>query len=199
MPDDTPTTVTKGARTRQALLDNAVRRFAADGFRATAVADIARDAGVTPAAAYAYFDGKEGLFAAAVDSDAAGLIHEALDGVLSGRFDSDWASLIGALVSALDGHPLARRILGGLEPDHTERLLDIPALTELRKGIAEQLRVGQAAGEIRTDIDPGLIAAGLETTVMAILIASLQTGVPAAGDRSAGVIALLEAAVRAPV
>src|SRR6266545_4993894 len=35
----------KGERTRQRLLDIAVRRFAADGFRRTSVSDIAREAG----------------------------------------------------------------------------------------------------------------------------------------------------------
>src|SRR5579864_5780845 len=103
----------KGARTRQALLDRAVRRFAGDGYRATSVADIARDAGVTPAAAYAYFESKEDLFTAAVDLDAAGLIEAAIGPVLDGRFDVEWSGLIGALLSGLDHHPLARRVLAG--------------------------------------------------------------------------------------
>ena len=54
-----------------------MRRFAADGFRRTSVSDIAREAGLTPAAAYAYFAGKEGLFQAAVDADAGALIEGA--------------------------------------------------------------------------------------------------------------------------
>ena len=57
---------TKGERTRHALLAGAIRRFAADGYRATSLADIARDARVTPAAAYAYFANKEALFTEAV-------------------------------------------------------------------------------------------------------------------------------------
>ena len=40
----------KGERTRRRLLDIAVQRFAADGFRRTSVSDIAREAGLTPAA-----------------------------------------------------------------------------------------------------------------------------------------------------
>src|ERR671910_1608635 len=67
----------KGERTRQRLLEIAVRRFAADGFRRTSVSDIAREAGLTPAAAYAYFAGKDGLFQAAVDADASALIEAA--------------------------------------------------------------------------------------------------------------------------
>jgi AcrR family transcriptional regulator len=35
--------VTKGERTRQRLLEAAIQRFAADGYRRTSVSDIARD------------------------------------------------------------------------------------------------------------------------------------------------------------
>jgi AcrR family transcriptional regulator len=186
----------KGVRTRDALLANAVRRFAGDGFRGTSVAEVARDSGLTPAAAYAYFESKEALFAAAVDADAAGLVAEALPDVVSGTFAGDWSSLVPALLAALGRHPLARRVLAGLEPDHTELLLDIPALTDLRHAIADQLRQGQQDGEVRRDIDPRLVAAGLETVVMSILIAVLQTGISPLGERAEGVVALLDAAIR---
>jgi AcrR family transcriptional regulator len=190
-----PESASKGERTRHALLEGAIRRFAADGFRATSVSGIARDAGLTPAAAYAYFEGKEGLFAAAVDADAAGLIGKALGPVLSGTFDTEWQALIGALIQGMEEHPLARRILSGREPEHTERLLSIPALTELEQGIGDRLAAGQSAGEVRPDIDPRLIASGLVTTVMSILIAVLQTGIPVDSDRADGVAALLASAL----
>ncbi|MHB1923678.1 MAG: TetR/AcrR family transcriptional regulator [Acidimicrobiales bacterium] len=189
---------TKGERTRRALLDGAIRRFAADGFRGTSVSGIARDAGLTPAAAYAYFEGKEGLFAAAVDADAAGLIGKALGPVLNGTFDTEWQSLIGALVAGMDDHPLARRVLAGREPEHTERLLGIPALADLQAGIVQRLLSGQAVGEVRSDIDPELIASGLVTTIMSVLIAVLQTGIPADSARADGVAALLGAALMPP-
>jgi AcrR family transcriptional regulator len=190
--------MTKGARTRQALLEGAVRRFGANGFRGTSVSDVARDVGLTPAAVYAYFGGKEDLFAAAVDADAAALIESALSPVLDGTFDGEWAGLIAALLDRLPRHPLARRLLSGLEPEHTVRMLGIPALSELRKGIAERLRAGQASGEVRPDIDPVRAASGLEAVVMAIIIAVMQTGVPTDGDRADGVVELLQAALREP-
>jgi hypothetical protein len=133
-----------------------------------------------------------------VDTDAANLISEALPDVALGTFQRDWSGLVGTLLAVMDRHPLARRVLKGLEPDHTARLVDIPALAELRAGIAEQLRAGQRADEVRADIDPVVLAYGLEAVVLAILIAVLQTGVPAVGDRSAGVVALLDAALRPP-
>src|SRR5262249_56215036 len=79
----------KGERTRQRLLDIAIRRFAEDGFRRTSLSDIARAAGLTPAAAYAYFAGKGGLFQAAVDADAGALIAAARSGALGGRATRD--------------------------------------------------------------------------------------------------------------
>jgi AcrR family transcriptional regulator len=51
----------KGARTRQRLLAAALARFAAQGFHATVVDDIARDAGVSRATFYQYFDSREQL------------------------------------------------------------------------------------------------------------------------------------------
>jgi hypothetical protein len=92
-------------------------------------------------------------------------------------------------------HPLARRILAGLEPEHTVRLIDIPALADLERGIGERLEAGQAAGQVRPDIDPRLIASGLVTTVLSILIAVLQTGIPVDSGRADGVAALLASAL----
>ena len=159
------------------------------------MSDIARSAGVTPAAAYAYFGGKDELFAAAVDADAAGLIEEAMPQIVGSAVSADWPRVIEALLEALDGHPLAARILSGREPEHTERLVDIPALTQVRNAIVLQLEVGQRAGRIRRDIDLTRIARGLTTVVMALVIAILQTGVQPAGEVAAGVSALLDAAL----
>jgi AcrR family transcriptional regulator len=193
------TLISKGERTRHALLTGAIRRFALDGYRATSLADIARDANVTPAAAYAYFANKEALFTEAVDTDAAGLIDEALAPVLGGAFDGDWAGLFRRLIDGVQHHPLAGRLLAGREPEFTGRMLDIPALTGLRTGLAQLLATDQATGAVRPDIDPQRIAMGLEMTVLAMLIATLQTGVTLDGDHIAGVVAVLEAALRAPL
>src|SRR5580692_9560634 len=73
----------KGAQTRQNVLASAIARFGRDGYRSTSVADIARDAGVGGTVAYAYFPSKEALFLAAVDEDAAGVIHEGLTSVMN--------------------------------------------------------------------------------------------------------------------
>ena len=190
---------TKGEQTRQAILGAAVARFGRDGYRATSVADIARDAGVGGTVAYAYFPGKEALFLAALDEDAAAVINEGLASVLDQpEFDVLGRTLVFSLVRALDDHPLARRIIAGLEPGVTDRVLDLPALAELRKALAERLRTDQLAGTVRTDIDPVTIANGVVAIVIPLMMAVVQVGTRAAAVYAPDVIAVFEAALVDP-
>jgi AcrR family transcriptional regulator len=188
----------KGEQTRQAILEAAIVRFGRDGYRATAVADIARDAGVGGTVAYAYFPNKEALFLAAVDEDAAAVIREGLSTVIddpAARVE-DWRqALLGTLVAAVERHPLARRLLGGLEPDVTERVLEIPALAELRKACVERLRREQLAGTIRSDIDPVAVANGMVTIILSLLMSVVQLGGNAASTYGPDVTAVFEAAL----
>lgn len=190
---------TKGERTRNVLLATAIARFARDGYRMTSVADIAREAGLSSTAAYAYFPSKEALFIAAVDEDSAEHIGEVLTHALEGHWVGDWRSLFTTLLEALDRHPLARRVLAGLEPDFTVRLISIPALAQLRKGLADLLSADQMAGLIRLDIDPTVIAGGLVSIVLSLLITLLQTGEGVVGVLADDVIAVLDAALQVPV
>jgi len=195
----TPLTVApgKGERTRQRLLEIAVRRFAVDGFRRTSVSDIAREAGLTPAAAYAYFAGKEGLFQAAVDADAGALIEAARSAAAEGASAREQLFLfVGELRERVDVHPLARRVLSGLEPEVAARLLTIPSLVALTAALADELTEAQAASDIRPDVDPAEVAVGLETIVLALLMAELQTGLTVEPERQAGVLAVMDAALR---
>lgn len=190
---------TKGAQTRRAVLGAAIVRFGRDGYRATSVADIARDAGVGGTVAYAYFPNKEALFLAAVDEDAAGVIHEGLATVLEAPDVGRWHdTLIFTLVEAVAHHPLARRLLGGLEPEFTMRVLEMPALSELRKACTELLRVGQAAGTVRPDIEPALVGPGIVALMLSVLMSVTQLGNQAAEAYSHEVAAVFEAALTAP-
>lgn len=190
----------KGERTRRRLLDLAVARFAVDGYRRTSVSAVAREAGLTPAAAYAYFPSKEALFAAAVDADADALIHEALGRVGGDRSVRErLVLLLAELRAALERHPLARRVLAGREPEVTGRLLDLPALTALREAVAADLEAGRATGTVRADLDPAAVALGLQTIALALLMAQLQVEAVAApaqqNARIGAVLAVLDAAL----
>jgi AcrR family transcriptional regulator len=191
---------TKGARTRRTILDAAIARFGRDGYRATSVADIARDAGVGGTVAYAYFTSKDALFLAAVDEDATAVIEEGLSGAFDDLTVQGWRErLVITLVGALDAHPLARRLLAGLEPEVTDRVLDIPALADLRTRCAEQLRAEQVNGAVRTDIDPTSMANGIVAIVLSLLMSVVQVGGDAAFRYASDVAAVFEAAIeRAP-
>jgi AcrR family transcriptional regulator len=188
----------KGERTRRALVAAAIQRFAVDGLKGVTLTDIARMVGISPAAVYAYFPGKDALFTAAVDADAAGLIERAVPELARGRPVTDWTRLVGVLLDGLAYHPLARRVLAGLEPEQTRRLIGIPALVNLREGIARLVEAGQARGELRSDIDARLVADGLGTIILTLLIAILQTGGEPDQDRVKGVVAVLDAALKMP-
>lgn len=189
-------TATKGAQTRDAILVVAVDRFGRDGFRGTSVTDIARDAKVSGSLAYAYFDDKRALFLAALDHDIAGLIDEGVTTILETPGDDSWrTSLIASLVSALDRHPLAQRMLAGLEPDFTDRIAALPAMAQLRSAVADRLRADQAAGLARTDIDPETVGHGIVSIFIAMLLAVVQFGGEGSMGRGAEMLAVVEAAV----
>ena len=187
----------KGAQTRDAILRAAIVRFARDGFRATSVADIARDAGVSGTLAYAYFPNKEALFLAAVDEDSADLIQIAVDHINDFMHtELDWrATLLVTLVDAVDNHPLAKRMLAAQEPDITSRVLEIPALEELRKVVAERIRIEQLSDMVRADVDPVVIASGLVSIFLSLLMSVVQLGRDTIASYAPGVIAVMEAAL----
>lgn len=185
----------KGELTRRAILDAAIERFGREGYRATSVAHITRDAGVGGTVAYAYFDNKEALFLAALDEDAAGVIHEGLSEFMDDPDPLSWrTTLIASLIEALEHHPLARRVLAGLEPDVTDRVIEIPALLELRKAVVERLRVDQAAGTVRSDIDAEAIGNGSVTIIISLLMSVLQFGPRTVAAYGPDIFAVFDAA-----
>jgi AcrR family transcriptional regulator len=167
----------RGEQTRRAILSAAIERFGQDGYRSTSVAKIARDAGVGGTITYAYFPSKEALFLAALDEDAAGVIDEGTACVFDDARPDQWRTeLIVTLLEAVERHPLARRVLCGLEPHVTGRVLELPALSELRKACAERIRSEQAAGTVRPDIDPVAVGSGMVVIVISLLTSILQFG-----------------------
>ncbi len=191
--------LTKGERTQRAILRAAIARFGRDGYRATSVADIARDAGVGGTVPYQYFEGKEALFLAAVDEDAAGVIRRGLFEVIANTAVEEWRrTLVFHLVEAVEHHPLARRLLSGQEPGATTRVLDIPALADLRAATAERLRAEQDLGRVRRDVDPVTMANGVIAIVMSLVMSVLQIGTDASLAYASDVAAVFDAALNPP-
>ena len=191
-------TETKGERTRRRLLELAVRRFAEEGYRATSVSAIARDAGITQAAVYAYFANKEALFEAAVDLDAAELIAGA-------RAELDESLPLVELIPSLllhlrlgvEHHRLARRVLAGQEPEVIHRLADLPALQDITAELAVLLKDAQARAEVPIDLSVDDLAVGIETVVLSLLMSSVQ--VPLEADRRVpAILTVFQALLRPP-
>lgn len=192
--------LTKGEQTRRAILDAAITRFGRDGFRVTSVADIARDASVGGTVAYTYFADKEALFFAALDEDAAAAVGEGLTGAFEELNLEDWRqNLLLSLLGAVEHHPLARRLLGGLEPEVTARVLDTPALNDLRKVCAERLIADQLTGTVRPDIDPHAMANGIVAILLSLLMSVVQLGTEVAGPYTTDVVAVFQAALLPPL
>jgi AcrR family transcriptional regulator len=193
---DVASAATKGEQTRHAILAAAIVRFGRDGYRATSVADIAREAGVGGTVTYTYFPNKEALFLAAIDEDAAGVIREGLTSVIGDPSHADWRQiLVFTLLDAVESHPLARRLLSGLEPEVTTRVLDIPALNDLRKACVERLTTEQLAGTVRSDIDPVAVGNGIVAIVLSLLMSVVQLGKDTAAAYATEVSAVFAAAL----
>lgn len=187
---------TRGEQTREAILTAAIARFGREGFRSTSVADVARDAGVGGTVTYAYFPNKEALFLAAIDEDAATLISQAVTSVLTDAYTRQWRqTLIFKLLDSMDDHPLAKRVLAGLEPEVTGRVLEIPALNDLRTAVAHLLRSEQESGTVRPDIDPTALANGIVAIMLSLLMSVVQLGPEIAQTYMLDVAAVLGAAV----
>lgn len=197
-PTSGPTLSPKGERTRARLTELAIDRFGSRGFRRTSVSEVARAAGLTQAAVYAYFANKEELFQAAVDADAEALLDQATARVRETPIHSLVPAFIVHLFTALDDHPLARRVLAGQEPDVIARLVDLAALHRFSAQIAERIRTAQQAGEARTDVDPVVLAAGIESLVLGILFSTVQLGGLATRRHQDGVVAAFDALLRPP-
>ena len=192
--DDVP--MTKGELTRRSILDAAIERFGRDGYRTTSVAEIARDAGVGATVAYAYFPNKEALFLAAVDEDAAAAISESIGAVFLRAEVKDWRlKLVLHMVDAVEQHPLAHRLLAGLEPDVTGRVLETTALGDLRRLCADRLREEQAAGTVRPDIDVDLVGNGMVAIMLSLLMSVVQLGTDSTLVYADHVVAVFDAAL----
>lgn len=189
---------TKGERTRNRILEIAVERFGSRGYRSTSVSEIARAAGLTQAASYAYFDSKEALFRAAVDADAGALIDEVGRQVEGVPINQLIPSIIVYGVVGLANHPLARRVVAGQEPDEIPRLVELSALRRLSDIIATALAEAQERGEVRADLDPMVVAGGVESLVMSSLFITVQSGGAATPRHQVGVVEVFDLMIRPP-
>ncbi|MDT5146079.1 MAG: hypothetical protein QOC58_724 [Mycobacterium sp.] len=159
----------RGEDRKQRILEVAQRLVARNGWRNTTLAQIAGEAGVTPAGLLHHFESKEQLLHAVLDArDLDDDIHADRGG-----------DLIGEIVQVADRFTRAPELIGtftvllaeNILPDaplHDRMLARHRSATQI---VADLIRRGQADGRFRTDIDPAVKAIeilafvhGMETT-----------------------------------
>jgi TetR/AcrR family transcriptional repressor of nem operon len=166
---------------RRALLDLAMDLFHRQGYHATSTAELVDELGVNRKSMYAEFGSKQGLFDAALDhynatsltavlaaTEAADAGIDAIRSTFAGfaTASEDWAQGRGCL---LCNTAIERAVL---DPASGER---VDAYYErLTTAFRSALQNGQRAGEIRTDVDIGDLAAYF--TMALVGIATLAKG-----------------------
>jgi AcrR family transcriptional regulator len=157
---------------RRQILDAALRCFSRDGFHATTTADIVRESGVSQGTLYLYFATKDDIVVALADDRHQG------EAFLNALAESEPDPLEGLfLLIELYGRGLtdAKRadlrrvgIQGWAEALRSPRIQAsiVDGLRPVREAIAHLVARGQAAGQIRGDVDPAAMAS--------ILIAACQ-------------------------
>jgi AcrR family transcriptional regulator len=196
---------TKGERTRRRLLELAIEQFGRKGMRATSVTEITREAGLTQAASYAYFENKAELFREAVNTDVVELIASATAPLADTPVRELLPSILVVLAAKLDEHPLAVRVLGGQEPEAMTQLRDLPALADVRSLLATRLSEAQEAGDIRPDVDVTRLATGIQVVILALLTTlTIGRGDSRDGDGAtppdvvAGIVEVFDALLKPP-
>ncbi|HIE52598.1 MAG TPA: TetR/AcrR family transcriptional regulator [Armatimonadetes bacterium] len=140
------------ADTRQNLLHVAARLFAAQGYAATTVDQIAAEAGVNKALVYYYFDSKEHLYKAVLDAGLATVSAE-IDAAISGERTAaeKLRAFLRTYVQQVTARPevfvIAFQEIAGTCPVHSEAVpCYYRAAVEALQGLIEE---GCARGEFR--------------------------------------------------
>ncbi len=158
MPDARPyeTLLAKGEDRKQRILEVAQRLLSRNGWRNTTLAQIAREAGVTPAGLLHHFESKEQLLHAVLDE------RDLDDDTHSDR----GGDLLGEIVQVADRFNRAPELVGtftvllveNIAPDAPLHDRLVSRQRDATEIVAEGIRRGQAAGRYRADINPAIKA-----------------------------------------
>ena len=143
----------KGEDRKQRILDVAQRLLARNGWRTTTLAQIAKEAGVTPAGLLHHFESKEQLLHAVLDA------RDADDEQHAYRHTGD---LVEAIASAAERFRRSPELIGTFAVLMAENVVaDAPLHDRLVSRyraavqiIADRIRIGQSEGRYRTDLNP---------------------------------------------
>ena len=145
-----------------AILDDAVKMYAANGFNAVSMREVASEAGVSKANIYHHFDSKEALYRAILDQSAEdlyGLVETLAEG--AGSFESRIAEFAAGHLRHLDNNLLASRLIireAFSGDNERSRVLVDQVFGSIFERIVSIFRDGQEDGALRSELDPALCA-----------------------------------------
>jgi TetR/AcrR family fatty acid metabolism transcriptional regulator len=161
-----------GRDKRELILDAAIKVFARAGYHGSRVSDIAQEAGIAYGLVYHYFKNKEEILDTIFSEQWSGFL-EALDAIADGSTASE-DKLLSVAALILNAYRVRADWVKVLvfEIQRSPRFSNpeqLRAMGRLFQIVARILRDGQAAGELRRDLDPDvasyLFVGGLDIVV----------------------------------
>jgi TetR/AcrR family transcriptional regulator, transcriptional repressor for nem operon len=170
---------TKGAATRDQILNAAARLIHIQGYQSTSLDDVLRESGVGKGNFYYYFKSKEDLGYAIIDRITQTFVERSL-GPAFADADADPVTQIDAFLDRVLEAQRLRNCVGGcvmgnlaseLSDVHEGFRQRLAGVFDLwRIGLAEAVTRGQARGRLRADMDASCVAqflvAGLEGAIL---------------------------------
>lgn len=158
--------------TREALLDAGLAIFAKEGLDAPSLDAICARAGLTRGAFYVHFDTREDFIVAAMRKATQGFLDTVLLGT-DGRLDLERVIAVFAAMSTPArfvsfGQIPPHRFLAACARSYELRKYYLGFLEEARSRITQVICAGQAARQLRADVDPAATANLLIAAVLGV-------------------------------
>ena len=165
---------------QDSILDAAEQLFARQGFTATTVKQIGKEAAVNPALLYYYYDSKETLYRAMLQRILGQLLARGVDAIERASSHADRIrALVRAQARLLGEHPhfpqLLVRELVDHQAAHAEQAITNTAAGAFRR-LCEVIEAGQRDGAFRKSLDPRFTAISIIAQVAYFAIARPAVG-----------------------
>lgn len=166
-----PFSETDKAKIRTQLMDAARTSFAACGLQGTSLVSLTDAAAISKSSFYAFFDSKEALYLALLGQLGPEIEARVVAPVVQSSLAADdaLATFLQAFLRELEGQPLLRRLL-----NHPEELRAVAARVGLEELEAKARALAplqaflerlQAAGQLRSDVTPEVMAGALRAVL----------------------------------
>ena len=165
---------------QDSILDAAEQLFARQGFTATTVKQIGKEAAVNPALLYYYYDSKETLYRAMLQRILGQLLARGVDAIERASSHADRIrAFVRAQARLLGEHPhfpqLLVRELVDHQASHAEQAITSTAAGAFRR-LCEVIEAGQRDGAFRKSLDPRFTAISIIAQVAYFAIARPAVG-----------------------